>query len=51
MLYHGGALSARSGHDDTKGVRASTVSLNVQYLSGAKGEAIVAKSRAVKREK
>ena len=60
-VYHGGviaslidltgALSAWSGHDDTKGMRASTVSLNVQYLSGAKGEDIVAKSRAVKRGK
>jgi len=59
--YHGGviaglidltgALSAWSGHDSEKGMRASTVSLNVQYLSGAKGEDIVAKSHAVKRGK
>ena len=57
--YHGGviaslidltgALSAWSGHDDKKGMRSSTVSLNVQYLSGAKGEDIIAKSYAVKR--
>lgn len=60
-VYHGGviaslidltgALSAWSGHDDKKGMRASTVSLNVQYLSGAKGEDIVAKSKADKRGK
>ena len=59
--YHGGvisslidltgALAAWSGHDDTKGMKASTVMLSVQYLSAAQGEAVVAEGRVMKRGK
>ncbi len=59
--YHGGvvsslidltgALAAWSGHDPAKGMKASTVTLTVQFLSAAQGEDLVAEGRAVKRGK
>ncbi|PCI47281.1 MAG: thioesterase [Moraxellaceae bacterium] len=60
--YHGGvisslidltgALSAWMGHDtEKKGIKASTVSLNVQFLSAGLGENIIAEGRCVKRGK
>jgi len=60
-VYHGGvvsslidltgALAAWSGHDPAKGMKASTVTLTVQFLSAAQGEDLVAEGRAVKRGK
>lgn len=60
--YHGGvisslidltgALSVWMGHDtENKGVKASTVTLNVQFLSAALGQDIVAEGRCNKRGK
>ncbi|MEW6777205.1 MAG: PaaI family thioesterase [Bdellovibrionota bacterium] len=59
--YHGGvisslidltgALAAWSGHDAAKGMKASTVTLTVQFLSAAQGEDVVAEGRAIKRGK
>lgn len=60
--YHGGvvsslidltgALAAWMGHDtEKKGVKASTVALNVQFLSAALGEDIIAEGRCLKRGK
>lgn len=46
-----GALAAWSGHDFTKGIRSSTVTLTVQYLAAAQGEDIIAEGRALKRGK
>ena len=52
--YHGGvisslidltgALASWCGHDASKGMKASTVTLNVQFLSAALGQDIVAKA-------
>ncbi len=57
--YHGGVvataldtaggLAAWSGHDFSKGLRAATVSLSVQYLAGADGSDLWAAGRAVRR--
>lgn len=60
--YHGGvisslidltgALSVWMGHDaENKGVKASTVTLNVQFLSAALGQDIIAEGRCNKRGK
>lgn len=59
--YHGGAISslmdltgalaAWSGHDMTKGMKASTVSMTVNYLSAAQGEDVICEARALKRGK
>ncbi|MBL4868083.1 MAG: PaaI family thioesterase [Pseudomonadales bacterium] len=60
--YHGGvisslvdltgALAVWMGHDvEKKGMKASTVSLNVQFLGAALGENIVAEGRCIKRGK
>ena len=60
--YHGGvisslidltgALSVWMGHDtEKKGVKASTVTLNVQFLSAALGQDIVAEGHCNKRGK
>jgi len=60
--YHGGvisslidltgALSAWMGHDtEKKGIKASTVSLNVQFLSAGLGENIIAEGHCIKRGK
>lgn len=46
-----GALAAWSGHDDAKGMRASTVMMSVQYLSAAQGESVVAIGRVLRRGK
>jgi uncharacterized protein (TIGR00369 family) len=57
--YHGGviasvidtagALAAWSNHDFTKGTRASTVSMSVQYVGAAKRSDLVCEARTVKR--
>ncbi len=60
--YHGGvisslidltgALSVWMGHDtEKKGAKASTVTLNVQFLSAALGQDIVAEAHCIKRGK
>lgn len=59
--YHGGvlsslidltgALAAWCGHDTSKGMKASTVSLNVQFVSAALGQDVVAKALVKKRGK
>ena len=59
--YHGGvisslidltgALATWCGHDTDKGMKASTVSLNVQFLSAALGQDIIAKAQVKRRGK
>jgi uncharacterized protein (TIGR00369 family) len=49
MLDSTGAAAAWSNHDFDKGARASTVSMNVQYLGAAKRSVLVCTARAVKR--
>jgi uncharacterized protein (TIGR00369 family) len=59
IVYHGGvvataldtagAAAAWSNHDFDKGVRASTVSMSVQYVGTAKGSDLVCRARTVKR--
>lgn len=59
--YHGGvvasvldtcgALAAWSNHDFTKGARASTVAMSVQYVGACKGSDLVCTAKAVKRGK
>jgi len=59
--YHGGviasaidtagALAAWSNHDFDRGVRASTVSMTVQYVGAAKQSDLVCDARTVKRGK
>ena len=59
VVYHGGvvatmfdsagAAAAWSNHDFSKGVRASTVSLSVQYVGSAKRSDLVCHARAIKR--
>lgn len=59
--YHGGvisslidltgALAAWVGHDPEKGFKASTVSLNVQFMAAALGEDIIATGTVKKRGK
>ncbi len=59
--YHGGvisslidltgALATWCGHDDSKGMKASTVTLNVQFLSAALGQDIVARAEVKRRGK
>lgn len=59
--YHGGvisslidltgALATWCGHDVERGMKASTVSLNVQFLSAALGQDIVATATVKKRGK
>lgn len=44
-----GALAAWSGHDPSRGMKAATVSMTVNYLSAALGCDIVASATAVKR--
>lgn len=46
-----GALAAWSGHDTSRGTRASTVSLTTNFLAAAQGVDIVASARAIKRGK
>jgi uncharacterized protein (TIGR00369 family) len=59
VVYHGGvvasaidtagALAAWSNHDFDKGARASTVSMTVQYIGGAKQSDLLLHARARKR--
>lgn len=59
--YHGGvisslidltgALATWCGHDTAKGMKASTVTLNVQFLSAALGQDIVASAHVKRRGK
>jgi uncharacterized protein (TIGR00369 family) len=49
MLDSTGAAAAWSNHDFDKGARASTVSMNVQFLGAAKRSDLVCTARAVKR--
>lgn len=59
--YHGGvisslidltgALATWCGHDASKGMKASTVTLNVQFLSAALGQDIVARAEVKRRGK
>jgi len=59
--YHGGviaavvdtagAAAAWSGHDFTKGTRASTVAMSLQYVGACKRSDLVCHARAVKRGK
>lgn len=57
--YHGGvvaavidtagAAAAFSGHDFSRGMRASTVALTVQYVRAAQGEDLLVRARTVRR--
>lgn len=59
--YHGGVIAAAidtagagaawSNHDFTKGARASTVSMTVQYVGACKQSDLICHARAVKRGK
>lgn len=50
LLDSAGGLAAWSNHDFTRGTRAATVSIDVQYLSGASpGADLVCDATAVKR--
>ena len=49
MLDSAGAAAAWSNHDFTKGARASTVGMTVQYLGAAKRSDLLCHARAVKR--
>lgn len=61
VYYHGGVIAAVldtagaaaswSNHDFTKGMRASTVSMSVQYVGAAKRSDLVCHARAVRRGK
>ena len=61
MYYHGGviatvidtagAAAAWSNHDFSKGTRASTVSMTVQYVGAAKQSDLLCAARTVKRGK
>jgi uncharacterized protein (TIGR00369 family) len=46
-----GAAAAWSNHDFTKGVRASTVAMSVQYVGACKATDLVCHARTVKRGK
>jgi uncharacterized protein (TIGR00369 family) len=58
-FYHGGviaavmdtagAAAAWSNHDFSKGTRASTVSMSIQYVGGAKRSDLVCRARTVRR--
>ncbi|HTK67680.1 MAG TPA: PaaI family thioesterase [Pseudonocardia sp.] len=51
LIDTSGSAAAWNGHDYDKGARGSTVSLTVNYLGGARGEAVVATARCVRRAK
>lgn len=51
LLDTTGALAAWSNHDFTKGVRASTISMSVQYVGAAKKSDLVCHARTVRRGK
>lgn len=46
-----GAAAAWSNHDFTKGVRASTVAMSVQYVGACKGTDLLCRATTVKRGK
>jgi len=58
-VYHGGVIAAAldtagaaaawSNHDFDKGVRATTVSMSVQYVGAAKQSDLICRARTVKR--
>jgi len=49
MLDTAGAAAAWSNHDFDRGVRASTVSMSVQYLAAAQTSDLVVQARTVRR--
>lgn len=49
VLDTAGAAAAWSNHDFTKGIRASTVSMSVQYVGAAKRSDLVCRARTVRR--
>ena len=49
MLDTAGAAAAWSNHDFDKGVRASTVSLSIQYVGACKSADLICSARTVKR--
>src|SRR5688572_20190984 len=51
MLDSAGAAAAWSNHDFTRGVRASTVSMTVQYVGACKRSDLLCEARTVKRGK
>ncbi len=51
LLDTTGAAAVWNGHDYERGSRGSTTSLSVNYVGGARGEAIVATARCVRRAK
>jgi uncharacterized protein (TIGR00369 family) len=51
VIDSAGAAAAWSHHDFTKGVRASTVSMTVQYVGACKRSDLVCHARTVKRGK
>lgn len=46
-----GALAAWSGHDPSRGTKASTVSMTTNYIAAALGKDVIASAYAVKRGK
>ncbi len=60
-FYHGGvvaavidtcgALAAWSNHDFSKGMRASTIAMSVQYVGACKQSDLICQARAIKRGK
>lgn len=60
-FYHGGvvasvidtcgAMAAWSGHDFNKGMRASTITMSVQYVGACKQSDLICRAQAVKRGK
>jgi uncharacterized protein (TIGR00369 family) len=51
MLDTAGAAAAWSHHDFTKGARASTVTMSIQYVGACKQSDLVCSARTVKRAK
>ncbi|MGH9080273.1 MAG: PaaI family thioesterase [Acidimicrobiales bacterium] len=61
VVYHGGVIAAAidtagaavawSNHDFDKGVRASTVSMSLQYVGAAKNSDLLCQARTIKRGK
>lgn len=49
LLDTTGAAAVWNGHDYERGTRGSTVSMTVNYLGAARGEAVIATGRCVRR--
>lgn len=49
LLDTAGAAAVWNGHDYERGTKGSTVSLSVNYLGAARGEAVTAEARCVRR--